>query len=108
MNVPVAHAYPEEGAIAYAFNAGVPANSPNKPAAKRYVNATLEPAVQATFALRLGYAPSIANARLTGTLERAVAFTADERTKLHRMSYSYVAENGKHVQDYWQNDFKIA
>lgn len=107
MKMRVEHVYPMEGAILYGFTAGVPANAPSKQAAKRYLNAMLDPGVEATFSLRLNYAPSVSNARLTADLDHAVSFSAQERGAMHRLDAEYVAQNAKDLADDWQRDFRF-
>ena len=66
--LPLAIAYPEEGAVAITFGAVMPRKAPNKDAAYAYLNAMLDPKAMADLAAASFYAPANGAAQLDADL----------------------------------------
>jgi putative spermidine/putrescine transport system substrate-binding protein len=104
---PVRGRFPREGAILYVSGMVVPRNAPDKEAAWKYVNALLEPSAQEGFAARMGYLPTVANARLTGNVAEDLALP-DPRPRLLQPNYPYTTKVQAAMQDWWDKNVQHA
>lgn len=105
--LPVAAAYPKEGAIAFKAGLCVPKNAPNKENAYHYLNAALTPQVAQRMAKLTDYAVPIDNAALPPELAADVAFTPEEQDKLQYFDLDYTAKNQSAWLDWWNKEIKI-
>src|ERR1700743_623785 len=60
--VPVAAVAPTEGALAYISGFVIPKNAPNKDGGYAYLDAMMEKSAQESFAVDMGYNPTVTNA----------------------------------------------
>lgn len=104
--IPIGLAVPKEGATPIIFEAGIPKNAPNKDCAYAYLDAMLDPQGQAGFADKMGYVPTVTNAKLDAKLEADLSFTADEQKKFVIPDLEYVAKNNAALLDWWNREFK--
>ncbi len=77
--IPVEMAIPEEGALPILFEAGVPKNSRAKESAFKYLNAMLDPQAQVAFARKMGYVPTVKDAKLPEDLAKQISLTEASR-----------------------------
>ncbi|GJD48943.1 hypothetical protein OPKNFCMD_1669 [Methylobacterium crusticola] len=104
--IPVEAAIPEEGAIPILFEAGIPKNSRAKDAAFKYLSAMLDPAAQVAFAAKMGYLPTVRDARLPPDLARQISLTEAQAARLNPLDYAYMqAQQGANL-DFWNKEFK--
>ena len=104
--IPVAAALPEEGAIPILFEAVVPRNARAKDGAFKYLNALLDPVAQAAFAARMGYVPTVRDARLPADLAGQISLSEAQQAKLRPLDYAYMqAQQGANL-DFWNKEFK--
>jgi putative spermidine/putrescine transport system substrate-binding protein len=99
--LPLAVAYPDEGAIAITFGATLASKAPNKDAAHLYLNAMLDRKAMAGLAAASFYAPANGAAELSPELRQRVDFSDAERAKLKFPDYAYVAKNTSEWLDWW-------
>ena len=99
--LPLAVAYPEEGAVSITFGAVMPAKAPNKDAAYAYLNAMLDPKAMADLAAASFYAPANGAAQLDADLRARIDFTEAERARLKFPDYAYVAKNTAEWLEWW-------
>ena len=104
--IPVAWAVPDEGAIPILFEAGVPKNSRAKESAWKYLNAMLDPGAQAAFADRMGYVPTVKDAKLPADLAAQISLTEAQQAKLRPLDYEYVQRELGSILDFWSKEFK--
>ncbi|MDQ2151090.1 extracellular solute-binding protein [Alcaligenaceae bacterium A4P071] len=104
--LPVAHAFPSEGGFPTLYEAAVPKNARNKDAGLKYVNAMLEPQAQLAFAQRMGYLPTVKDAKLPDDLNRAIAFTEKQQENLLQLDYGYLQANQAQMLEMWNKTFK--
>jgi putative spermidine/putrescine transport system substrate-binding protein len=104
--IPVEAAIPEEGAIPVLFEAGVPKNSRSKEGAFKYLNAMLDPASQVAFAQKMGYVPTVKDAKLPDDLARQISLSEAQQAKLHALDYGYMQAQQAANMDFWNKDFK--
>lgn len=104
--MPIAWSVPEEGAIPILFEAGVPKNARNKDAAWKYLNAMLDPKAQVAFAEKLGYVPTVRDAKLTGELAREISLTDAQQSELRPLDYAYMQKERGAILDFWNKEFK--
>lgn len=104
--IPVEAAIPEEGAIPVLFEAGVPKNSRSKEGAFKYLNAMLDPAGQAVFAQKMGYVPTVKDAKLPEDLAKQISLSEAQQAKLHTLDYAYMQAQQAGIMDFWNKDFK--
>jgi putative spermidine/putrescine transport system substrate-binding protein len=97
---------PKEGATPIVFEAAIPKNAPNKDCAYAYLDAMLDPQGQVGFAAKMGYVPTVTNAKLDAKLEADLSFTADEQKKFVIPDLEYVAKNNAQLLDWWNREFK--
>ncbi len=104
--LPVASAVPEEGATPITFEVASPRNAANRTCAMAFLNHTLDPASQTQFAERMGYSPTVENARLSPELAKEIAFTAEERANFFKQDFTYLDQNQPQLLDWWTRVFK--
>ena len=97
---PVKGQFPSEGAILYVSGMVVPKNSPNKPAAFKYMNALLEPSAQQGFAAHMGYLPTVDDAPLSGNVGEQLALP-EPRPKLVTPDYAVISKSMSDLNDWW-------
>ena len=105
--IPVETAVPEEGAIPILFEAGVPRNSRAKDGAYKYLNAMLDPQAQVAFAAKMGYVPTVRDAKLPDDLARQISLTEAQQAKLHPLDYAYMQQQQTANLDFWNKEFKV-
>ena len=104
--IPIAMAVPKEGATPIIFEAAIPKNAPNKECAYAYLDAMLDPEGQTGFAAKMGYVPTVTNAKLDPKLEADLSFTAEEQKKFIIPDLETVAKNNAAMLDWWNTQFK--
>ncbi len=104
--IPLRHVVPSEGAYAIVFEAGVPRNSRNKDAAYAYLDAMLRPEAQTAFADRMGYLPTVTDARLPSEIAGQISLTEAEQARLRAPDYDYLLRAHGDVLDFWNKQFK--
>lgn len=104
--IPVEMAVPEEGAVPILFEAGVPKNSRSKDAAYKYLNAMLDPKAQIAFAAKMGYVPTVKDAKLPEDLAKQISLTEAQQAKLHPLDYGYMQQQQAALTDFWNKEFK--
>ncbi|MFT3802081.1 MAG: extracellular solute-binding protein [Burkholderiaceae bacterium] len=104
--VSVAAAVPAEGIVPTTFTASVPKNSQQKDNAFAYLNAMLDVGAQTAFAERMGYVPTVTNARLPAELAAQIAFTPQEQEHFKVPDFAYFSQALPKFQEYWARDFK--
>ena len=104
--IPVAWSVPEEGALPILFEAGVPKNSRNKDAAWKYLNCMLDPKAQVAFAEKMGYVPTVRDAKLPDDLASEISLSEAQQAKLRPMDYDYMQRERGAILDFWNKDFK--
>lgn len=104
--IPVAWVVPEEGAIPILFEAGVPKNSRAKESAWKYLNAMLDPGAQAAFADKMGYVPTVKDAKLPEDLAKQISLTEAQQAKLRPLDYDYMQRERGKILDFWSKEFK--
>ena len=102
----IAHIVPEEGAIPVIFEAAVTKHAQNKANGWAYLNAMLDAGAQAGFADRMGYVPTVTNARLPDDLAAQIGFTPAQQAKFNVPNYEYQAKNLPAILDFWNREFK--
>jgi putative spermidine/putrescine transport system substrate-binding protein len=100
----IASALPTEGTIPTTFYACIPANAPHKDEAYKYLNALLEPAAQSGFAEKMGYAPTVDNASLSGDVAGKIGFTQQEASRIFSVDWDAAAKHYVDEQKIWQRD----
>jgi putative spermidine/putrescine transport system substrate-binding protein len=104
--VPVEHIVPEEGAIPVTFEAAVTKHAPNKANGWLYLNAMLDPTAQAGFSEKMGYVPTVTNAKLPDDLAKQIAFTPAQQEKFNSPDYAYQAKVLPDILNFWNKQFK--
>ena len=104
--IPVAWSVPEEGAIPILFEAAVPKNSRAKDGAWKYLNAMLDPKAQVAFADKMGYVPTVKDAKLPEELARGISLTEAQQAKLRPLDYEYMQKERGAILDFWNKEFK--
>lgn len=102
----IAHVVPEEGAIPVIFEAAVTKNAQNKANGFAYLNAMLDPTAQLGFADRMGYVPTVTNAKLPEDVAAQIGFTPAQTEKFRPWDYAYFTQNAPAVLDFWTKEFK--
>ncbi len=96
----------KEGVPMYVSGFVVPKNAPDKDGAYAWLNAMLAPSAQKNFAIDMGYNPTVTNADVPPDVEKRIGFTAEEKSRLRDLDYSYMAKNDTAFQDWWNKSFK--
>ena len=104
--IPVEAAIPEEGAIPILFEAAVPKNSRAKDGAFKYLNAMLDPAAQVAFAAKMGYVPTVKDAKLPADLAKQISLTEAQQAKLRPLDYAFMQAQQSGNLDFWNKEFK--
>lgn len=104
--IPLAHVVPQEGAPAIVFEAAIPRNSRNKENAFKYLNAMLDPKAQIAFADKMGYVPTVKDAKLPAELSQQINLTEAERSRLLQPDYAYATQKNSEILDFWNKQFK--
>ena len=104
--IPIAWTVPDEGAIPILFEAGVPKNSRSKDSAWKYLNAMLDPQAQVAFADKMGYVPTVKDAKLPPDLEKQISLTDAQQDKLRPLDYAYMQKERGPILDFWNKEFK--
>lgn len=104
--LPVAYSVPEEGATPITFEIAMARNAPNKACAANFLNAALDPAAQVAFATRMGYCPTVVNAKLPAELAAKVEFTPEQRARFFKQDFAYIDKNQAQLIDWWTREFK--
>lgn len=104
--VPVAFVVPEEGAFPTTYEAGVVKNARNKAQAFKYLNATLSVEAQTAYAERMGYPPTVTDAKLPPDLEKKIGFTESERNRLWKLDLAYLNAQQSSMLDFWNKSVK--
>ena len=69
---------PTEGVPMYVSGFVIPKNAPNKDGAYAYLDAMLEKSAQESFAVDMGYNPTVTNATVAPDLNKRIGFTPEE------------------------------
>jgi putative spermidine/putrescine transport system substrate-binding protein len=99
-------AVPSEGALLFVLGWSIPKNAPNKDGAYAFLNAMLETSAQEAFALKLGYPPTVTNAKIAPDYEKRVGFTPDQLKALIDLDYAYLSEHDVALREWWDKSFK--
>jgi putative spermidine/putrescine transport system substrate-binding protein len=102
--LPLAIAYPDEGAVAITFGACLPAKAPNKESAYFYLNSMIDRKAMADLSAASFYAPSNGAAELPAELRAKIDFSETERAKLKFPDYAYVAKNTAEWLEWWNKN----
>lgn len=108
LGLPLAFAVPSEGALPVIFEAAMTRNAGHPEAATVFLNAMLNPEAQAGFAEKMGYIPTVRNAKLPGDLMETIGFSDTDRENFVKTNYAYVAEQGRKMLEWWSQTFKAA
>jgi putative spermidine/putrescine transport system substrate-binding protein len=104
--IPVAWSVPDEGALPILFEAGVPKNARNKDAAWKYLNCMLDPKAQVAFAEKMGYVPTVKDAKLPDDLAKEISLTEAQQAKLRPLDYDFMQKERGAILDFWNKEFK--
>ncbi|MGE0714883.1 MAG: extracellular solute-binding protein [Alphaproteobacteria bacterium] len=104
--IPLATVAPTEGATPIIFEAAVPKNAQNKDNGWAYLDAMLDPGGQVLFADKMGYVPTVTNAKLPDDLAAEIGFTDAEQAKFNIPDYDYIAKNNAQMLEWWNKSFK--
>lgn len=104
--IPLATIAPKEGTTPIIFDAAVVKNAQNKDNGWAYLDAMLDPAGQVLFADRMGYVPTVTNAKLPDDLAKEIGFTEAEQEKFNIPNYDYIAKNNASLLEWWNKSFK--
>ncbi|BBK38807.1 ABC transporter substrate-binding protein [Allostella sp. ATCC 35155] len=104
--IPLATIAPKEGTTPIIFDAAVPKNAQNKDNGWAYLDAMLDPGGQVLFADRMGYVPTVNNAKLPDDLAKEIGFTEAEQEKFNIPNYEYIAANNAALLEWWNKSFK--
>ena len=103
--IPVKANFLPEGNVLYLSGMVVPKNAGNKPGAFEYLNAMLEPAAQQAFAAKMGYLPTVDNAKLTGKVGQQLAFP-DPAPKLVVPDYDITGKLQGPTSEWWKKNIQ--
>jgi putative spermidine/putrescine transport system substrate-binding protein len=104
--VPVAFVVPEEGGFPTTYEAGVVKNGRNDAAGFKYLNAMLSVEAQTAYAQRMGYLPTVVDARLPAELEKKIGFTEAERNRLWKLDLAYLNAQQANMLKFWNESLK--
>ncbi|MGE0724759.1 MAG: PotD/PotF family extracellular solute-binding protein [Alphaproteobacteria bacterium] len=104
--IPVESATPREGATPYISDMAIAKNAISPDCAWSYMEAMLQPSAQVGFADRMGYLPTVTNARLPADLEKEIGFTDAEIAGFRLPDYGYLAKNSAQLLEWWNKSFK--
>jgi putative spermidine/putrescine transport system substrate-binding protein len=104
--ISVAAVAPAEGIMPYVSGFAIPKNAPNKDGGYAYMNAMLEKQAQESFAIDMGYNPTVTNAVVSPDLKQRIGFTEDELARLKDLDYAFLAKNDAAMKEWWDKVFK--
>jgi putative spermidine/putrescine transport system substrate-binding protein len=104
--IPVESVAPKEGVLLFVSEFAIPKNAQNKAGAYAYLNASMDPAPQAAFAVDFGYNPTVTNATVAPDLTARIGFTADEQKRLLNPDNDYITKNDSALKEWWDKSFK--
>ncbi|MEJ8850072.1 ABC transporter substrate-binding protein [Variovorax rhizosphaerae] len=104
--LPIAKSVPKEGALSVSFELAVPKNARNPDNGWDYLNEALRPEAQVEFAKKMGYLPTVSDAKLPGELAKEIDLSAADRAKLVPTDYKFIQQNGLEMSDFWNKQFK--
>lgn len=95
--------FPEEGAITYMSGTGIARNTPHREWAEKYINTTIDPAVQGWVAEVYNYMPThpAALAALPVELQERVQFTEEESARIVDLDQQFMSEQRADWTDRW-------
>ncbi len=105
--IPVRAQFPTEGSVLYFSGMVVPKNAANKAGAFRYINAMMEPSAQRSFADRMGYQPTVANAPLDGALGQRLALP-NPAPNMMLPNYGIVGKLQGPTSEWWKKNVQRA
>ena len=70
------------------------------------LNLWLVPASQAAFALKMGYVPTVKDAKLPDDLAKQISLTEAQQGKLHKLDYAFMQAQQSGNMDFWNKEFK--
>jgi len=104
---PLAITYPQEGAIAITFGAGMPKTAPDPDGAYVYLNAMLDPKAMAELATASFYAPANTRSTLSPELRATIDFTPAQQKTLRFPDHDYVAKNTSDWLEWWNKTIAV-
>ncbi|MBP0445926.1 extracellular solute-binding protein [Roseomonas sp. SSH11] len=104
--IPLRHVVPSEAAYAIVFEAAIPRNSRNKDQAYTYLDAMLKPEAQTAFADRMGYLPTVTDARLPQEIASRISLSEADQNRLRAPDYDYLLRAHSDILDFWNKQFK--
>lgn len=104
--MPLKAIVPAEGATPITFEAAIPKNARNKDAAWRYIDALLDVSAQAGFTDKMGYLPTVSDARLPAGLEAQLNLSSGANLTLLTKDYSSLVKIQDEALDFWNKQFK--
>ncbi len=66
----------------------------------------LEKSAQETFAIDMGYNPTVTNAEVAPDLNARIGFTPDEIKALVDLDYGYMTQNDVALKEWWDKELK--
>jgi putative spermidine/putrescine transport system substrate-binding protein len=102
----IANVAPEEGATPITFEAAAPRNAPNMVCATAFLNQALAPEAQVQLAEKIGYVPTVVNAKLAPEVGRELDFSPAERANFFHQDLGYLEANQTQLLDWWTRVFK--
>ncbi|MXP62091.1 extracellular solute-binding protein [Roseomonas sp. M0104] len=105
-DIPVKHVVPKEGAYSIVFEAAIPKNARNVDNAYTYLDAMLQPQAQTAFARKMGYLPTVKDAKLDADLMQEISLTEEEESRLVQPDYDYLQKHLNEYLDFWNKQFK--
>lgn len=104
--IPLRHVVPREGVYAILFEAAMPRNSRNKDNAYIYMDAMLRAEAQTAFADRMGYLPTVTDARLPPEVAERISLSEADQARLRSPDYDYLLRNHGEILNFWNREFK--
>jgi putative spermidine/putrescine transport system substrate-binding protein len=104
--IPLRHVVPKEGVYAILFEAAIPRNARNKDSAYTYLDAMLRAEAQTAFADRMGYLPTVTDARLPPEIASAISLSEADQARLRSPDYDYLLRSHAEILDFWNKQFK--
>jgi putative spermidine/putrescine transport system substrate-binding protein len=66
----------------------------------------LQPQAQIAFADKMGYVPTVNDAKLPPELAQQINLNEAERSRLLQPDYDYAVKNNAQILDFWNKQFK--
>lgn len=104
--IPLGRVVPSEGAFPTLYEAGVAKNARNKDTGLKYLDAMLNVSAQSAFASKMGYLPTVADAKLPADLEAQIGFTEAERGRMWNIDYDHLTKHQASMLDFWTKSVK--